>query len=138
MFNAVIAGNLGKDAETRQAGGSSVTNFNVAVEKRVKGEKVTIWVRCAIWGKRGESLSRYLTKGSKVCVSGSLSTREHEGKTYIEIEASDVTLMGGKSDGGQSSGDYGQQSGGTGYGASTGGAGGYDDGEIPFKFESRV
>lgn len=122
MFNAVIAGNLGKDAETRQAGGSSVTNFNVAVEKRVKGEKVTIWVRCAIWGKRGESLSRYLTKGSKVCVSGSLSTREHEGKTYIEIEASDVTLMGGKPEGGS---DYGQQSGGS--------QGGYDDSDsIPF------
>lgn len=130
MFNAVIAGNLGRDAETRQAGSSSVTNFNVAVEKRIKGEKVTIWVRCAIWGKRGEALSSHLTKGSKVCVSGSLSTREHEGKTYIEIEASDVTLMGGKSDGGQSSGgDYGQSA----HGASTGGAGGYDDSDsIPF------
>lgn len=137
MFNAVIAGNIGKDAETRQAGGSSVTNFNVAVEKRVKGEKVTIWVRCALWGKRGEVLGQYLTKGSKVSVSGSLSTREHEGKTYIEIEANDVTLMGGGQSGGQSSGgDYGGQSG-NGYGA---GGRPNDDIEdsIPFAAEWRV
>lgn len=95
MMNAVIAGNLGKDAETRQAGNTTVTNFGVAVEQRDRNGKTTTWVRCALWGKRGETLAQYLTKGSKVCVSGSLSTREHEGKTYLELNASDVTLMGG-------------------------------------------
>ena len=137
MFNAVIAGNIGRDAETRQVGSTAVTNFNVAVEQRAKGGKTTTWVRCALWGKRGDTLAQYLTKGSKVCVSGTLTTREHEGKTYIEVEASDVTLLGGGQPAGQSSGgDYGQQSG-NGYGA--GGRPNDDIGDdIPFNKEWRV
>ncbi len=133
MFNAVIAGNIGKDAEIRPVGSSQVSNFNVAVEQRVKGEKTTTWVRCALWGKRAEVLTQYLTKGSKVAVSGTLTTREYEGKTYIEIEASDVTLLGGGERGGQSSGgsDYGQQGGGYGGGQQSGGSRDISD-EIPF------
>lgn len=122
MLNAVIAGNIGKDAETRQAGQSSVTSFNVAVEQRGKDGKVTTWVRCSMWGKRGDTLCQYLTKGSKVCASGELTTREYEGKTYIELNVSDVTLMGGKpQEGGQSGG----------YGGGAPAGGGMDD-EIPF------
>lgn len=132
MFNATIAGNVGKQAETKQVGSSSVTEWSVAVEQRTKDGKATTWVDCALWGKRGEALARHIQKGGKVCVSGELTTREHNGKTYLKLNASDVTLMGGKSDGGQSSG-------GSGYGASTGGAGGYDDGDsIPFAPEFRV
>lgn len=95
MLNATIAGNLGKDAETRQAGSSTVTGFNVAVEQRGKDGKKTQWVNCSMWGSRGEKLAGFLTKGSKVCVSGELTTREYNDKTYLELNVSDVTLMGG-------------------------------------------
>jgi len=91
-----IAGNIGKDAETRTTqGGDTVTSFNVAVEDRQGKEKTTLWFSCSLWGKRGDALAQYLTKGSKVAVSGDLSTREHEGKTYLQIRADQVTLMGG-------------------------------------------
>jgi single-strand DNA-binding protein len=95
MLNAVIAGNIGKDAETRQAGSSTVTSFAVAVEQRGKDGKKTQWVNCSMWGSRGEKLVGYLTKGSRVCASGELTTREYNGKTYLELNVSDVTLMGG-------------------------------------------
>ena len=99
MKTITIAGNVGKDAETRTTqGGDSVTSFNVAVEDRQGKEKSTLWFSCSLWGKRGESLKPYLTKGSKVAVSGDLSTREHEGKTYLQIRADQVTLMGGGQD----------------------------------------
>lgn len=91
-----IAGNIGKDAEIRQTqGGDSVTSWSVATTERGKGgEKRTLWFDCTLWGKRGEALASYLTKGSKVAVSGEFSTREHEGRTYLTIRASEVTLMG--------------------------------------------
>lgn len=95
MLNAVIAGNIGKSAETRNAGQSTVTSFAVAVEQRGRDGKKTQWVNCSLWGQRGEKLANYLTKGTRVCVSGELTTREHNGKTYLEVNASDVTLMGG-------------------------------------------
>ena len=100
MKTVVIAGNIGKDAETRTTqGGKNVTSFNVAVEDRGGKEKATLWFSCSLWGERGDSLAQYLTKGSKVAVSGDLSTREHDGKTYLQIKVAEVTLMGGKQDG---------------------------------------
>lgn len=100
MKAITIAGNIGKDAEVRSTqGGDKVTGWTVAVEDRTGKEKSTIWFDCTLWGKRGESLAQYLTKGSKVCVSGELSTREHNGKTYLTIRAEQVSLMGGKPEG---------------------------------------
>ncbi len=100
MKTITIAGNIGKDAETRTTqSGDSVTSFNVAVEDRQGKEKATLWFTCSLWGKRGESLAQYLTKGSKVAVSGDLSTREHDGKTYLQVRVDQVSLMGGKPEG---------------------------------------
>jgi single-strand DNA-binding protein len=106
MLNATIAGNIGADAVTRVAGQTTVTGFNVAVEQRGKDGKKTQWVGCSMWGKRGETLAQYLTKGGKVCASGELTTREHDGKTYVELNVSELTLMGG-APGGNSGGDAG-------------------------------
>ena len=100
MKNIVICGNVGKSAETRSTQtGDKVTSWTVAVEDRQGQEKRTLWFDCTLWGKRGESLAQYITKGGKVAVSGELSTREHDGKTYLQIRAEQVTLMGGKPEG---------------------------------------
>ncbi|MFC0282423.1 single-stranded DNA-binding protein [Camelimonas abortus] len=99
MKNITIAGNIGRDAVTRTTGsGDKVTGWPVAVEERGPDGKRTLWFDVALWGKRGESLSQYLTKGSRVAVSGDLSTREHDGKTYLTVRADQVTLLGGGSD----------------------------------------
>jgi single-strand DNA-binding protein len=100
MKSITIAGNIGKDAEVRSTqGGDKVTSWTVAVEERQGSEKRAVWFDCTLWGKRGEALAQYLTKGGKVAVSGELSTREYEGKTYLTVRAEQVTLMGGKQDG---------------------------------------
>ncbi len=99
MKQLTIAGNIGKDAVTRKTQeGESVTGWSVAVETRNGRDKGTMWFDCTLWGKRGEALAQYLTKGSKVSVSGDLGTREHDGKTYLTIRADQVTLMGGGAD----------------------------------------
>lgn len=128
MKTIVIAGNIGKDAVTRDVKGDKVTSWSVAVEERQGQDKRSIWFDCTLWGKRGESLAPYLTKGGRVAVSGELSTREHEGKTYLTVRADQVTLLGGKSESGQR--DSGQSQG-AGYGSQR--KGDPDDGsEIPF------
>jgi len=96
MKSITIAGNIGKDAVVRTTqGGDDVCGFSVAVEERAGGEKRTIWFDVAIWGKRGEKLAPFLRKGGRVAVAGDLSTREHEGKTYLTVRADQVTLLGG-------------------------------------------
>jgi single-strand DNA-binding protein len=129
MKNITIAGNIGKDAETRRTqSGDAVTSFSIAVEDRIPKEKGTIWFRCSLWGKRGESLAQYLTKGSKVAVSGELSIEVYEGKTNLTVKADQVTLLGGGQDDNVSRRDTARQAP-AGYGA--GGRPDLDD-EIPF------
>jgi single-strand DNA-binding protein len=129
MKNITIAGNIGKDAETRRTqSGDAVTSFSVAVEDRIPKEKGTIWFRCSLWGKRGESLAQYLTKGSKVAVSGELSIEVYEGKTNLTVKVDQVTLLGGGQDDNVSRRDTARQAP-AGYGA--GGRPDLDD-EIPF------
>jgi single-strand DNA-binding protein len=110
MKNITIAGNIGKDAETRRTqSGDAVTSFSIAVEDRIPKEKGTIWFRCSLWGKRGESLAQYLTKGSKVAVSGELSIEVYEGKTNLTVKVDQVTLLGGGQDDNVSRRDTGRQ-----------------------------
>lgn len=137
MKQVIIAGNIGKGAETRTTqGGDKVTGFSVAVEDRNGREKITIWFDVTIWGTRGEKLAPYLTKGGKVTVAGDLGRREHDGKTYLTVRADQITLQGGNQDGGQSrSQSQGGQS--SGYGAG-GRPGGDMDDEIPFAAEWRA
>lgn len=66
-------------------------------------KKQTIWVDCSIWGKQAEgSLPSYLKKGQQVAVSGELSTREHDGKTYLQLRVGSIDLIGKREDGGSS------------------------------------
>lgn len=100
-----FTGNIGGDVKVNNAGGTAVANFSVAV-KAGYGEKAqTIWIACALWGKQAESkLVDYLVKGQGVAVSGELSTREHDGKTYLQVRVGTIDLVGGgKSDGGSQS-----------------------------------
>jgi single-strand DNA-binding protein len=135
MKTITIAGNIGKDAELRSTqGGDKVAGFSVAVESREGKEKTTIWFDVSIWGKRAEALAQYLTKGTRVAVSGDLGKREYEGKTYLTVKADQVTLLGG----GRSEGS-GHQRQDSGYGAGAGpNSGGDMDDEIPFMMEWRV
>ena len=92
------SGNIGRDAEVRNAGGTSVAGFSLAVKSGYGDKAQTVWVDCSLWGKQAESgLVQYLKKGQFVVVTGELGTREHEGKTYVTLRVSNVTL-GGKQD----------------------------------------
>lgn len=126
MQTITIAGRIGRDAEVRTTqGGDSVCGFTVAVDYRKGRDKQTNWWRVSLWGKRGEALSQYLTKGSNVTVSGSFELGEYDGKPQLNINASEVALQGG----GQERSEPRQQTG-------NGGGGGRnrftgDDDELP-------
>ena len=94
-MSLTIAGNIGSDAEVRAVGTDHVCSFSVAVEGRKGNEKVTQWVRCSLWGKRGQALSQYLTKGSKVCVTGAAQFGVYKDAAQVDLRVSEVTLMGG-------------------------------------------
>lgn len=97
MKNITIAGTVGKDAEQRRTqSGDAVLGWSVAVDDGYGEKKSTIWFDCSLWGKRGDTLSQFIKKGTKVAVSGELGTRIHDGKTYLMVSVQNVTLMGSK------------------------------------------
>ena len=96
MKNITIAGNVTKDGELRTTqNGGKILGFSIAVNGYANGAKTTDFFDVSIWGKRGEQAQQFAKKGAKMCVSGDLSTREHNGKTYLQVNASDFTPLGG-------------------------------------------
>lgn len=104
-----IAGNLTRDPESRQVGDKTVCNFTVAVNRRQRdkdGNTVADFFRVSAWGKVGESCQKYLTKGRKVGVTGSVSVHAYiaqdgTAKGSLEVFAQDVEFL--------SSGNSGEQ-----------------------------
>lgn len=98
MQNLTIAGNVGNVKDLKDVGGDKVLNFSIAVDngKDKSGEKrEPTWFDCALWGKRAESLAPYITKGSKLVVSGRPGARSHEGKAYLQVTVNELSFMGG-------------------------------------------
>ena len=96
LATITIAGHLGRDAETREAGQTTVTSFSIAVtDKRADR---TNWFSCSLWGTRGEKLAQYLTKGKAVIVTGGFTTREHNEKQYLEVNVNDLSFLGSGSE----------------------------------------
>ena len=97
VFNAI--GRVGKDAIVRYTqSGKAVAGWSLAVDDGWGQNKQTVWLDCSLWGDRAEKLAPYITKGAQIGVTGSIGTREHDGKTYVTLRVADVTLIGGKSE----------------------------------------
>jgi single-strand DNA-binding protein len=95
-------GNLGGDAETRfTPGGDAVVSFSVAAIAGYGDKQVTTWAKCIMFGKRGEAVSAYLTKGTKVGIVGEVALKRWKNKdgievSTLEVRVNDLTLLGGK------------------------------------------
>jgi single-strand DNA-binding protein len=101
MQTIIIAGNIGKDAITKDVNGNSVTEWSVGVSAGRNSD--TTWYKCSYWGTRGAKVAGYIRKGEKITVSGSLTAGVYDGKPDMKVNVSDVTLQGGKA-GGRSDG----------------------------------
>ena len=149
MNKVILIGNLANDPEGRTTqSGISQSTFRIAVQRRfanAQGVREADFFTVIAWRQTADFCNRYLTKGRKVAVEGSIQNRSYDAqdgsKRYVtEIIADDVEFLDSK---GSAAGDSSfQQSGFThGAGASmpqqpAGGAGSFGpsipDEEIPF------
>lgn len=105
---ALISGNIGGDPSLRQtASGMQVLSFSVAVNDRVKGEDGQWtdrpnWIDCVMFGARAQSVSRFLSKGSKVAIEGKLRwsqwERDGQKRSKIEVVVDEIEFMTSRSD----------------------------------------
>lgn len=90
-----IMGRLGADPEIKTVGGGKkIAKLSVATDKRAKDSKPD-WHNVTVWERQADICEQYLHKGEMVLIEGRVEYREHEGKWFTDIIASDVVLIGG-------------------------------------------
>lgn len=72
MNKVIISGNLVKDMEVTTTKKTDIGNFTIANNRGYGDEQRTTFVRCSLFGKRVESMEKYLVKGAKVLITGVL------------------------------------------------------------------
>jgi single-strand DNA-binding protein len=147
LNRVILLGNLGADPELRMTNsGSAVLKLRLAtsetyLDRNKQRQERTEWHSVIVWGRRAEALGKFLGKGDRLLVEGSLRTSSYDDKEgnkkyRTEVIATNVVLSGGGRGGGGGGG--GQRGGGGGGGRGDddfgppgggggGGGGGYDD-----------
>ena len=93
MNSINLTGNLTKDIEVRQTNsGKAVTTFDVAVKRPFSNE--TDFISCIAWEQKAEYLYKYAAKGTKVAVSGYITTRKWQDKNGANHIAYEVNCDG--------------------------------------------
>ena len=110
MNKVVLIGNLTKDPElTQTTSGISVCRFSLAVSRKFtnsEGERETDFLNIVVWRNLADNCHKYLKKGSKAAVIGSIQTRSYDAqdgsKRYVtEIVAEEVEFVGARSNSGE-------------------------------------
>ena len=94
MNKVILVGNLTRDPElTETPNGIAVCRFAIAVSRdyaNSEGTRETDFFNITVWRGRAENCGRYLKKGNKVAVIGSLQNRSYEDKDGIKRNVTDV------------------------------------------------
>lgn len=103
MNKAILIGNLTRDPELRTtAGGVSVCTFTLAVNRRFtnqEGVREADFINIVTWRQTAELCARYLSKGRKAAVVGTIQSRSYDAqdgtKRYVtEVVADEVEFVG--------------------------------------------
>ena len=94
MNRVFLIGNLTRDPELSETpNGISLCRFGIAVNRNYSsadGERQVDFFNITVWRAQAENCGRYLKKGSKVSVVGSLQNRSYEDKDGNKRQVTDI------------------------------------------------
>ncbi len=105
MNKVILVGNLTKDPElVTTNNGISLCRFTLAVQRRFTtndGEREADFINIIVWRGQADNCYKYLKKGSKAGVSGSIQTRAYDGndgtrRYATEVVADEVEFLSSK------------------------------------------
>ena len=116
MNKVLMIGNLTKDPEhTTTTSGTAVCKMTIAVNRNftnANGKRETDYFNVVAWRTLADNCAKYLEKGKKIAVVGSLQTRSYESngeKKYVtEIMADEIEFLSPVNEGEQQSKGNGQ------------------------------
>ena len=99
MNKFFVMGRLTKDPETRYKGEMAISKFSIAVNRKFK-EDATDYFNCISFGKQAEFIQKYITKGTKVVVTGRVENESYEKdgqkKTFTQIVVEEIEFAESK------------------------------------------
>ena len=107
MNKVILIGNLTKDPELSEtSSGVAFCKFSIAVNRpfaNADGDRETDFFNITTWREQAETCAKYLAKGKKVCVVGSLQNRSYEDKsgvkrTVTDVVASEIEFLSARSE----------------------------------------
>ena len=94
MNKVILVGNLTRDPELSETpSGIAVCRFSIAVSRdyaNAEGNRETDFFNITVWRGRAEVCGKYLKKGNKVAIVGSIQTRSYEDKDGIKRNVTDI------------------------------------------------
>lgn len=90
MNKVILTGRLTTDPELRQTqSGISSCRFTVAVDRKFTdkntGERQADFISCTAWRQTAEFVSKYFSKGSMICIEGSLRTGSYQDRNHPDV-----------------------------------------------------
>lgn len=98
MNRVVLMGRLTRDPDVRYSKGDNpvaVARYTLAVDRRQKKEsqeQSADFIQCKALGRNGEFTEKYLRKGTKICVSGSIQTGSYTNKDGQKVYTTEVLV----------------------------------------------
>ena len=115
LNKVILCGRLTKDPELRQtAGGVPVLSFTLAINRRYTNKseagqaQQADFISLVAWRQTAEFISRFFRKGSALCVTGSIQTRQWRDeqtqttKYSTEVIVDEAMFVDSRNDGGAS------------------------------------
>ncbi len=117
LNKVIMGGRLTSDPELKQTtSGISVVSFGIAVNRKYQSKgtdqaQQADFFNVVAWRATAEFISRYFKKGSSICISGSLQSRnwqdqQGQKRTTIEIVVDEAYFVDSKSDSAGASDQY--------------------------------
>ena len=93
MNKVILIGRLTKDPDLKfaQGTGKAVTRFTLAVNRPMKKDEAD-FINCITFGKTGETIAQYLTKGRQLAITGNIRTGSYEAKDGTKKYTTDVII----------------------------------------------
>lgn len=96
MNTVIMMGRLTRDPEIRygQASGNAIASYSLAVDRRFKrdGEPDADFFNCVCFGKNAEFVEKYLKKGTKIVIRGSVQNENYTNKEGQKVYATKIIV----------------------------------------------
>lgn len=91
MNKVILMGRLTRDPDIRDAAETMVARYTLAVDRR-SASRETDWIPCVAFGHGAEFAEKYLSKGTKIVVTGRIRTGSYTDRDGKKVYTTDVIV----------------------------------------------